>query len=142
MLLLTGEDLKEAFERAISTLDDVDKALTENELSDLADLLMSVGRIKHNGTYEAIATAIYSFLYELQSFNLALSSVPALRKDLTPKLNEIINRVRQHLITIKKELFVKTPDYRKILESVGEIFFEYHTLGRMRSTYSPPVGQR
>jgi hypothetical protein len=131
------KELSEAFKKAIEACSEFNKALSDPSIENLADFLSAIGKVKEDPIYETISTALFSILYEIGNFGKAMVTVPSLEKDIKPKLNGIIKKLREELEKIREELLKAQPDYKKLMEATGNIFFIYHELSRLRSRLTP-----
>ena len=134
--MLTKPDLDKAFKQTVNSLRSMEKALTDPAFVNLASVLSAIGDVKGDPVYECMATSLYSYLSELQKFNIVFSAAPPLKKDLKPKVEETLDQVRKSISTLRKELLKESPNYKSILHAVGNIFFEFHKLIGIRSSYS------
>lgn len=134
--MFTKEDLDKAFELAIENSKNLETALTDSGLNNLISVINAIGNVKRDPIFETVSTALYSYLGELHNFNLAFTAVPSLMKDLKPKVEATLHRVSRYISQLRKELLAESPNHKTILEAIGNTFFEFHELFRIRSSYS------
>ncbi|MHC3130129.1 MAG: hypothetical protein IBV52_08665 [Candidatus Bathyarchaeota archaeon] len=132
--LFTREEFDKAFERAIA-LNSFEKALTNPALGTLANLIGALGDAKSEPVYETVATALFSYMSELRAFNSAFSADLSLKKDLKPEVEKTLTIVNKSLSKLRKELPKENPNYKSVLQAVGNIFFQFHKLVRIRTSY-------
>jgi len=111
-------------------------------LDDFQSLMLTLGFTKQDSTFFIIGDAISTLSYHLKDMysRFVPGVVPKeILSNATSRIRKVLNNVRKCLFILQKEMLEDDkPDYKAILEAIGQIYLESYEMFKFRSSYVFP----
>jgi len=141
MVMLTKSDIDEACLKVVEALGRNESTEIMMALNDFQSLMLSVGSIKRNALYILLGDAAATLSYHLREMYSRFVPGVAPKEILQSAISCVkstIGKVQKNLNVIRKEMGKEEPDYRVIMESLGEIYLNSYDLYKFGSAYVLP----
>ena len=140
--MITKEDLNKAFQKVSKALEKDESINILMALDDFQSLMLTLGFTKQDSTFFIIGDAISTLSYHLKDMysRFVPGVVPKeILSNATSRIRKVLNNVRKCLFILQKEMLEDDkPDYKAILEAIGQIYLESYEMFKFRSSYVFP----
>jgi len=139
--MLTKSDIEEAFRKVVEALGKNDSTEIMMTLNDFQSLMLSLGSAKRNALYFLLGDAAGTLSYHLKEMYSRFVPGVAPKEILQSAISWVkstTGKVQKSLNVIRKEIGKEEPDYKAILEAIGEIYINSYDLYKFGSAYVLP----
>jgi len=139
--MLTKSDIEEAFRKVAEALGKNESTEIMMALNDFQSLMLSLGSTKRDALYFLLGDAAATLSYHLKEMYSRFVPGVAPKEILQSAISWVkstTGRVQKSLNAIRKEIGKEEPDYKTVLEAIGEIYINSYDLYKFGAAYVLP----
>lgn len=139
--MLTKSDIEEIFRKVIESLGKDESTEIMMALNDFQSLMLSLGSAKRNAIYFLLGDAAATLSYHLkETYSRFIPGVAPkeILQSAISRIKSTTSEAQKSLNVIQKEIGKEKPNYKAILEAIGEIYINSYDLYKFGSAYVLP----